>query len=183
MALSNDFWLNEAEIVFQLTTPIVEEITELAMTDAVKVLIDLGFDFDSSFVNEAAVQFAHNYSFELITGITTTSRNFVSGTVEDWIKSGESIDTLFETLAPMFGDVRAEMIGVTEVTRIFADANREVWSKSGYVRKVKFLTAFDDLVCPICAPLNGEVHSIEDKKNKPPLHTKCRCFEVPEVTI
>lgn len=183
MALGNEFWLDEAEKVFTLTTPVIEEMTELAMAEAVQVLFDMGFDFDASFVNAMAVQFAHNYSFELITGITTTSRNFVSGVTEDWINSGESIEVLFEQLAPMFGEARAELIGVTEITRLFADANREVWSKSGYVKKVKFLTAFDDLVCPICMPHNGEVSSIDSRTNKPPLHVKCRCFEVPEVTI
>lgn len=182
MALNNEYWLNDAEIMFTLTSPTIEDITKSAMEEAVQVMIDLGVEFDTSFVNAMAVEFAHNYSFELITGLTTTTRNFVASSIEDWILSGEGIDVLFETLAPMFGETRAELIGVTEITRIFADSNRAVWSKTGYVKKVKFMTAVDDLVCPICEPHNGEVNEI-DSKVKPPLHVKCRCFEIPEVTI
>lgn len=181
MALTDQFWMDEAQRVFTVVEPIVEDMTKVAMEDAVQTLIDLGFDFDASFINEMAVKMAHEYSFALVMGITKTSRNFVSGNIEDWIISGEPLEVLLEKLAPMFGDVRANMIGVTEVTRIFADANRDTWKKSGYVRKVKFMTVFDELVCEICAPHNGEIVDIDNNETKPPLHTKCRCFEVPQV--
>ena len=40
-------------------------------------------------------------------------------------------------------------------------------------------TAGDDLVCPLCEPLEGIVMSIKDARDMLPRHTNCRCMWIP----
>jgi hypothetical protein len=37
-------------------------------------------------------------------------------------------------------------------------------------------TADDERVCPVCAPLDGELVNGADVATFPPLHTNCRCW-------
>jgi rubredoxin len=68
------------------------------------------------------------------------------------------------------------MIAVTETTRVFAEGNKLAWDSTGVVSGSKWQTANDDLVCPICGPLNEQVTDDE-----PPAHVNCRCWKRPVV--
>jgi hypothetical protein len=70
-----------------------------------------------------------------------------------WIDNGETLPQLIERLVPLFGEKRAELIAVTEVTRAFAEGNMVAWRESGVIQKRRWNTANDELVCPICGPL------------------------------
>lgn len=48
--------------------------------------------------------------------------------------------------------------------------------------QVRWVTANDERVCPICRGLDGRVSSLLDAgRNKPPAHPNCRCNEVPVI--
>ena len=84
-----------------------------------------------------------------------------------------------------FDEERAWMIGVTEVTRAYADgqlaAMGEIRKEFPKLRMTKtWFTNNDDLVCEVCGPLDGVEVGIEDDFGgeifQPPAHPKCRCW-------
>ena len=53
----------------------------------------------------------------------------------------------------------------------------EAMRRSGVVEKVRWVTAFDERVCPICRPLNNKVWDINSKQvMKPVTDTHPNCF-------
>jgi len=81
---------------------------------------------------------------------------------------------------------RARSIAASETTRILARAQKFMWRlgvKLGVldpnVAEVEWLTERDNLVCPICLPLDGETITLGEYLNggfdEPPLHVNCRC--------
>ena len=85
----------------------------------------------------------------------------------------------------MFGEIRAEMIAITEATRAFSEGNIQEWLASGVVDGIKWMTAEDELVCPICEPLDGKEGSLTDgiEGLKPPAHVRCRCWLEPVMKV
>lgn len=145
-------------------------------------------------VNTSVLRFLDDYKVEWIGGINATTQEQVVFAIDKWIKSGERLDSLTAMLTPIFGATRAEMIAVTEVTRLYAEGNILAWDGyGGFVSGKSWNTANDDLVCPICAPLNGKIVSLQgawsaDAEGNiveglglyaPPAHPRCRCWLTP----
>jgi SPP1 gp7 family putative phage head morphogenesis protein len=74
------------------------------------------------------------------------------------------------------------MIASTETTRIYAQANADAWESTEVVDEWEWMTAQDDLVCPVCGGLDGETFGIGDIDARPPAHVSCRCWERPVVS-
>lgn len=125
-----------------------------------------------------AMNYARQYKYQLISKINDTTRNGTQRTIFEWMQDNTDKLTLAALLALIFSDARARMIARTEVTRIFALGNSAVWQSVG-VRRVKWNTARDERVCPICAPRDGIVIGINDLSNFPPIHQNCRCWLEP----
>lgn len=179
------FWQNSAQELYKKYFPFAQVVITSGMNDgldAVEAII--GSELDRLFVNEAAKAFAERYTFQMVSGITETSRNLTRKYVSEWIESGEELDTLFETLSWIFGETRADMIGVTEVTRMYARANLEAWRATTVVQGVIIRTSVDELVCPICGPKEGMFVPLDASEDQfPPFHTRCRCGIIPKVKI
>ncbi len=137
-------------------------------------------DFD--YVNTRALEYAKQYRYELIKDITDTTRTQTQQAVSDWITSGQPLSTLETQLAPIYGEVRAGMIAATETTRIYAQANADAWESTDIVEEWQWMTARDDLVCPVCGGLDGETFGLADVDARPPAHVNCRCWEQPIVS-
>ena len=152
---------------------------------AVDGLVEIGVGVDWGLVNQAVVDWARRHAGVVSQTVNETTRRFVQTEIAAWIESGEHIDVLTGNLAPMFGKVRAEMIGVTEVTTAFAQGNLATWKESGVVSGKRWTTARDELVCPICQPLDGMVVELYSNGfttepggiglEAPPAHIRCRC--------
>jgi len=62
---------------------------------------------------------------------------------------------------------------VTEVTRLFAEGNLLAYQQMEGIDRVQWVTAEDELVCPICGPPAGYAGKIWPKDNPkavPPAH-------------
>ena len=84
----------------------------------------------------------------------------------------------------LFSRNRASMIAVTETTRAYASGNEAAWRASQVVEGKEWMTAYDEAVCPICAPLSGKIVKLNEsfgRVDKPPAHVNCRCWIVPVV--
>jgi SPP1 gp7 family putative phage head morphogenesis protein len=179
--LEGEFWRKERELLYRILMPLILGAALDAAETSADDLMEIGIGIDWGLVNQAALKWAQTYSFELVSGITDTSQKYVSDALTGWIQSGAPLDDLITKLEPMFGPVRAEMIGVTEATRSFASGNQIAWKESGVVDAQTWMTAEDELVCPICSEFDGNVYSLDDSEHTPPAHVNCRCYLQPVV--
>lgn len=180
------FWEEEMELLYEILYPIIFRSAMKGAETALKGLVGGVGGVDWGLVSEAVRAWASRYTYELVHGITDTTRRFLQDALPNWIASGAPLDDLVSTLEPMFGPVRAEMIAVTEVTRAFAEGNLEVWKESGVVDGKRWMTGEDELVCPICSELSGMESGLDGDFNgygAPPAHVNCRCYLQPVVRI
>jgi SPP1 gp7 family putative phage head morphogenesis protein len=182
--LQPSFWENEANEFWSVLVSIFVDTMMDGIQEGVTALpADIAVLMDFDVVNQAALDYARQYRYDWIKSITDTTRGQVQQAIADWIQSGAPLPDLQATLTPIFGPVRAEMIAVTEVTRVYQEANVASWESTGFVDEVNYRTAKDDKVCPICSPLDGKTLPIKDTTDHPPKHVRCRCFTVPIVSI
>lgn len=185
--LATDFWLTEAALLHSLVYEIVEEAATQAAINAVggvlQALLNVREpDVDYGLLNEAAHALAQQHAFDMVSGVTETSRRALQREFADWIASGEPLPALVDKLAPLFGPVRAEAIAVTEVTRVYHRSNVATWREFG-VDAWTYRTAVDEIVCSQCAPLHGREFQLDDEEHAPPIHTRCRCYSQPLVKL
>lgn len=79
---------------------------------------------------------------------------------------------------------RAEVLARTEVIRAHHSANIGEYKAAGIMGinvQVEYLTAGDDRVCKICAPLNKKIFKIEEAEHLIPVHPQCRCVALPYI--
>jgi hypothetical protein len=135
---------------------------------------------DWALVNQHAINWAHDYTFELVGGLTDTTRDAVSTSVMDYFELGQTMGELEDRLAGVFGAVRAELVATTEITRAAAEGERALAreiANAGIAMVEIWNTSNDELVCPICEPLNQKVKGDGwDEGDGPPAHPRCRCF-------
>lgn len=148
----------------------------------------IGFGFDYTLVNKDARQWADNYSYELVSGISETTQAHLRQTIKQWIDNGLPLRNLKRELAPIFGRDRAELIAVTEVTRAYAEGNRIAYGASGVVEEIIWRTSNDERVCPVCGPLADRFAPLKTgfagvRTGFPPAHPRCRCWIVPKIDV
>jgi len=167
----------------ELRAAVLPELSALVVDNALRLSVEVGIGFDPAVINELAVNWARDYSFELVKGLTDTTRKVLAQATESFISTpGMTIGDIEKLIEPAFGSVRAEMIAVTETTRAYSAATNELQGLlqqqvPGLIVTKTWLTANDDLVCPICAPLHGKPESewIMEHPTGPPGHVNCRC--------
>lgn len=158
-------------------------------------LSTLGAGVDWEGVNTSVLRWAMNYSYELVGGLTETTKQRLALEIARFAESGESLPKLVARLTDsdggMFSKARARRIAVTEVTRAYAEGNLAAW-RAGGTERIQWQTAMDERVCPICWPMQGKVTDIDKPFEHPtlgsiriPAHVNCRCRIAPyiEVTV
>ena len=164
----------------------------LAAQDGVNLFGErIGIGFDPTATNAEAAKWARKYTGKFIDGINKTTAEAISKAVASFVETeGMTIGDVMKLLP--FGDDRALTIAVTEITRAYAESNQlagvELAKEYPDVKVVKtWFTNNDDLVCPICGPLDGKTVPIdsgwgengqEDEEGilQPPAHVNCRCW-------
>ena len=139
------------------------------------------FDFlgvEWGLVNEAAANWARQYTFELVKDLVDTSRRTLQKLIPQYFEQQMTQGQLREMLTPLFGPVRAEMIATTEVTRAASEGEQGIakeLSLQGIDMVPIWLTNNDEIVrrCPVCWPRHNK--PIEDGQY-PPGHPRCRCW-------
>jgi hypothetical protein len=102
--------------------------------------------------------------------IEDTTRRYLMAIINGGIISN---DALFDI---PFGDRRAEIIAVTEITNAKAMVIiqiQAILAEQGIQTQLIWVTAQDELVCSKCRPLNGQPQSVWN--TPPPAHPYCRC--------
>jgi len=179
--------LDYAALEADLRKTLEPELEGIATEVALREAMGVGVQFDPAVVNAAAADWARDYTYELITGLTETTRGVVSRAVRQFVEMpGMTREQLEAAVAPAFGDYRASMIAVTEVTRAYSAATRmyaNLLEMSAGIQMVGvWHTRVDELVCPICGPLDGQPEDVwrDEFPDGPPAHVGCRCWTVLE---
>jgi len=180
------WWDEEEQALYDELLPLFLASMALGMdggADALPLAIQPLVDVNS--FNEAAIKAAREYRYGLIKDITDTTRKQTQEAMAAWIKSGQSLKVLEQTLAGIFGESRAKRIASTETTRAFSMGNQVAWESTGFVRQVEWMTAQDEKVCAVCSEHEGEHFGVEDTDSYPPnaSHVGCRCFTQPIVDL
>ena len=177
------FWDEAGEDLRKALGPILEEVY---VEQAAELIQGLPVGVDWALINEAAVEWARRYSFELVTGINSTSRRALQKAVSSYFEMGLTRADLEGRLVNIFGPVRAEMIAVTEVTRAASQGEMAIAQDlrgQGISMVAIWQTNNDELVCPICGPRHGKKRG-DGWDDPPPAHPRCRCWinhELPKV--
>jgi hypothetical protein len=167
------FW---DKVASELNGSFVPFMAQTFLDSAERILPTLPIGVDWGLVNERAATWARQYSYELIRNITNTTRRATQEAVAAFFERGQTRGDLEAALGRLFGPMRAEMIGVTEVTRAATQGELEIareLAAEGIVMVPVWQTNNDELVCPICSPRNGK--EITDN-SFPPAHVRCRCW-------
>ena len=186
---------DEQQLYDRLRRALLESV-DLGVAVAIGQLESVGLGLDWTLVNEDARAWAENYVGMLISGIDETTLARTQSAVAQWIRNGEPLPMLAEDLASIFGLKRAELIAATEVTRAYAEANQLIYKRAG-IRYKEWRAANDELMCPICGALNGQIIGIDGNFDNaldeeirsqfavnfqnPPAHPRCRCWIVPVI--
>lgn len=163
-----------------------EYLVDIILEQADVLAGEFEFGIDPTVFEPMAYEWAKEYSYELVQGINETTKQTISDAVARYIETeGATNQDLFDWLEPAFGEVRAEMIAITEVTRAYAEADTlyQNYLEAQGVQTVRvWLTSEDELVCPICGGLNGTEAGVDEwfefdgwEYENPPAHVNCRC--------
>ena len=200
------FWTMEGNRMWESFSPLAMKALLAGANGGASALpVELQTLINWDLFNQSALAFLRRYRLTDIAGINDTTRRRVIEAINDWVMAGDPLSVLQDALLPIFGKTRADMIAVTEVTRVFAEGNLQLWNSTGVVSGKRWQTAVDERVCPICAPLHNRVveidgvfgYSDEDLQDPrlqsaikslgstfqfPPAHPRCRCWLQPFVS-
>lgn len=187
----NAFWDGENGLLWQA---LELAITQVATERAALAAVTAGGIDTFALVNQQVIAWVESYYVNgsdvgSVGSLNVTSRQQFADAFIRWqrgdvpFSQAEGLDGLIELLTPVFGPNRADMIGITETTRVFVEAQRLAEANNPYTVAFRWLTSADEAVCPICGPMHGQVR----RKNEGyaggvdlPAHVRCRCHEVPE---
>lgn len=127
-----------------------------------------------------AAEWAKNYSYDLISGLTEKSRIATQRAFFELFMGNISEEELKNRLSYWFGAYRAELISITEVTRAIEQGKdllkEEILRQFPELRAVEtWHTSEDEKVCPLCAPLDGTERGV-GWFVPPPIHPGDRCW-------
>lgn len=110
-------------------------------------------------------------------GITGTTYESVRKAVLASREDGSGVEGVLKRIGPMFGDSRAQMIAVTETTRLFGMGSQAMYRARG-ITGWEWETANDPWVDKKeCVQRQGNQYPISEEFQ--PAHPRCRCWPAP----
>lgn len=129
--------------------------------------------------------FGEGYAHTLTEQLARTSERQIRVQVAEWIRNDLTYTQLVDNLQrTVFSRRRAETIATTEITRAYATGNQNAWMESRVISQMEWRISEDELVCPQCAPMAGQLSDVNGDFNGvgiPPRHQNCRCWLVPKI--
>lgn len=131
------------------------------------------------------LQFLYTRSFEELKGITAAMAQQMSRILADGIAQGLGPRAIARQLSRGITGItkqRAITLARTEIITAHSEGQLDAFEELG-IEEVKVLaewsTAGDDLVCPLCEPLEGAVMTVKEARGLLPRHPNCRCAWIP----
>ena len=168
-----DFWEGIRQQMYRRFWPVSRRI----VVQGIESAENIGVVFTDDVVNEQALGLVRQWMPEWWSTVEATTREGLRTAIDTWLSLGlgkRGMPDLIDAIEPLFGRKRAERIAATEVTRLFAEGQKLAGDADPEVVGYVWLTAQDELVCPICAPRHGKIYP---KGQVPdiPAHVHDRC--------
>lgn len=172
------FWDTFRANMIGVFSPIARQI----MRRAAERTIDLGFNINMELVNDQILDFTKTYINDWWAGLEDTTRSGLRKALVTWQETGlgtRGLPDLVDSLQPLFGESRAQMIAVSEVTSLFTSGNT-IANQAAGIHKEIFRTVLDSRVDEECAQYDGQIFDV-GVGPMPTLHVNCRCYRSPYV--
>ena len=170
------FWVEHGE---EMRAALQRNFQQIYLASAEQVLLGQPIGIEWGIINQGAIQWSSQYSFDLIADLTATTRAAVRNAVGSFFEDQLTMGDLRNMLSQTFGPVRADMIASTEVTRAAVQGELAFVAelrKEGVELVARWQTNVDESVCPICLPLNETLTWVAKFPSGPPAHVRCRCW-------
>jgi HK97 family phage portal protein len=174
--------IDYSELFDDLRGILAPEVQAIMTTRALELASEVGIAFDPAMINVEAAEIARRYTYDLVRGLNDTTRQLLQQAQSMYIETpGMTQGDLRQILQQAFGEQRSRMIATTETTRAFSEATNQYQDRlreEGLAMRRVWHTHNDEIVCPICGPLNGKPEPDWDDKfpSGPPAHPNCRCW-------
>ena len=188
-------WAQEDELLWR---DVRDDVVSVAIDRGIAASISAADPNTWMLVNEEVVNAVDIWylsdaaeSFGSIPNLNTTSRQQFAEAFQAWQLGdrtpgnyAQGLPQLINELMPTFGRQRARVVGVTETTRLFSIAEQASAMANPEITYLQWLTAEDELVCPICGPRANRIVGKESDGFRaatdstvgfPPAHPNCRC--------
>jgi len=186
-----------ASLLDGITLEIIKDQSELAYRF-------IGLEGKLTIANDAVKNFITHQVKKIIKDATKDTNDKLASAIINGLDKEESVPQIRKRVGDLFDDMkkyRSERIARTETLRASNFAATESYKESGFVKKLRWLTALDDRTCEWCGPMNGKTIGIGDNffdkgdsfrgrdggvldldydsVEFPPLHVNCRCTTIP----
>lgn len=144
----------------------------------------------SSFAAPEAVskiEFLYTRAYDQLKDITSQMSQQISMILADGLVAGYSPYRIAKEMSDKISKItrtRALVISRTEIIRAHAEGQLDSLVRLGIKEvgaEVEWSTAGDEVVCPLCADLEGRIYKISEARGLIPLHPNCRCAWLPIV--
>lgn len=163
-----------------LQSALMGELLGVALQVAQGLGEEIGPDYGEDLADTAAT-WARTYTYELVTGLTEKTRAVIQNAIAAYQSTpGMTRAQVEKLLQSAFSPRRAETIAITEITRA-ASAATSAYQQQLASNGLTFVRIWrsdnDDIVCPICNPLDGKKEDVwaDQFPDGPPAHPRCRC--------
>lgn len=147
-----------------------------------KAFLDMAFNAP---VAQSKIEMLGTRAFTQLKGITTQMDQEMSRVLGTAIAQGKGADaTARELMKTVSGldKARSKRIARTELVHTHNEGQLDAFEAMN-IEEVGVLaewsTAHDDLVCPLCQPLEGIILTIKEARGLLPRHPNCRCAWIP----
>jgi SPP1 gp7 family putative phage head morphogenesis protein len=199
MAQMDAFWRRENDALWRAVQPTLETVAqERAIVASLTGTAD---DAMWNVINDSVIGWVNDYytnaDLEVVGSIPNLivrERTEFARAFLDWQRGeletagyADGLPQLIRALEPTFGRVRAERIAVTETTRIFYESTWQAANANPNVTMLRWYTAADERVCPVCGPLHLAVIPKAQRTWQGgigmPAHPNCRCVAIEETAL
>jgi len=171
---------DDGPLVAMLQSALMGELLGVALQVAQGLGEEIGPDYSED-LSDLAAQWARTYTYELVTGLTEKTRAVIQNAIAAYQSTpGMTRAQVEKLLQSAFSPRRAETIAITEITRA-ASAATSAYQQQLASNGLTFVRIWrsdnDDIVCPICNPLDGKKEDVwaDQFPDGPPAHPRCRC--------
>lgn len=140
--------------------------------------------FQSIHSNTLGMLYTRN--FRELKGITNAMDQQISRELTRGISKGDSAYTIAKAIndrIDKIGITRARVLARTEIVRAYNESALNRYEEAGVEGvdvKAEHSTAGDKRVCATCKALESKTYTIEEARDKIPVHPRCRCTWLPK---
>ena len=192
------FWRAEDDAFF---ANVQRGLYDVAQERAITSIVTTGaFDMWET-VNQRVIDWVNDYYTNIdaeivgsIPNLNATGRTEFARAFIDWQRGeletagyADGLPQLIRAIEPTFGQVRASRIATTETARIHYEATYQAAQANEFITHLRWYTAADERVCPICGPLH--LQTIPKAQRtwaggvSIPAHVNCRCVAIEETAL